>query len=266
MSIVDAPTVTVSQTTVNTHLNDEVKWQRRVVAAELGEALRFDQDDIPVRGEVVVYDTYDSAGVLLGDTPLPDDADFTDVLFPNDIIASASELTFVYRGMYWIEKNFEKDEHGTDIAVLHLGKAVRCPKYEWCDGHHFNFEGDGLEQVDGDDERHMGRSETIHTFAEDLPKQKVAAIRELDAEGESLYVTIDVEKSFTRDSLRVFALDLLKVSEKLLERGAQISAESCPRCSGPLRVSSRDQGALSRVDNETIICGRCVGAEAEAGL
>lgn len=44
---------------------------------------------------------------------------------------------------------------------------------------------------------------------------------------------------------------------------------TCPRCGGPLRQSPADIGALSREDNETIICGQCglaevVGDEAAA--
>jgi hypothetical protein len=38
--------------------------------------------------------------------------------------------------------------------------------------------------------------------------------------------------------------------------------ETCPRCGGPLRTGPTDVGALSRVDNETIVCGPCGSDEA----
>ncbi len=38
--------------------------------------------------------------------------------------------------------------------------------------------------------------------------------------------------------------------------------ETCPRCGGPLRRFPEDRGALSRSDNETIVCGPCGNDEA----
>jgi hypothetical protein len=38
--------------------------------------------------------------------------------------------------------------------------------------------------------------------------------------------------------------------------------ELCPRCGGPLRKGPTDVGALSRADNETIVCARCGEDEA----
>jgi len=40
------------------------------------------------------------------------------------------------------------------------------------------------------------------------------------------------------------------------------NVEHCPRCGGPLRRFPKDLGALSRYDNETIVCSDCGTAEA----
>ncbi len=46
---------------------------------------------------------------------------------------------------------------------------------------------------------------------------------------------------------------------------ARIRRECCPRCAGPLSSSPADRGALSRADNETIVCAACGVAEAGVG-
>ena len=194
-----------------------MKYERRIPAQDVS-AHRDPKNDLNIpSNRVFVYDVFDVDGTLVEDVPMPEDADLTDMHFPNDIITTSDPRTFVYRGMYWI------DEDDNDIAVLRLGNLVRCPKFDWCLGHSFDLTGKELEELDGAGELHFGEPETLKQFTitpRTRQVYKVLSSREVTAEHDRVHVEIELEATFDSAGLRVLASELQEVAIALLEKAA----------------------------------------------